>query len=64
MPVPAHATSFQQITIGGRTGVLIQHRPPDESPTTTIVWSTADRVFALVSIEHVSAVTAMATSVR
>jgi len=44
--------------------VLIQHQPPDESPTTTIVWSTADRVFALVSIEHVSAVTAMATSVR
>jgi hypothetical protein len=64
VPVPAHATSFQQIDIGGRTGVLIQHQPPDQSPTTTIVWSTADRVFALVSIEHVSAVTAMATSVR
>jgi len=64
VPVPSHATSFQQIDIGGRTAVLIQHQPPDQSPTTTIVWSTADRVFALVSIEHVSAVTAMATSVR
>lgn len=64
VPVPPNARSFQQIDIGGRQGVLIQHQPPDQSPTTTIVWSTTDRVFALVSIEHVSAVTAMAASVR
>jgi hypothetical protein len=64
VPVPPNATSFQQIDINGRQGVLIQHQPRDESPTTTIVWSTPDRVFALVSIEHVSAVTAMAASVR
>jgi hypothetical protein len=64
VPVPPNATSFQQIDIGGRQGVLIQHQPRDESPTTTVVWSTEDRVFALVSIEHVSAVTTMAASVR
>jgi hypothetical protein len=64
VPVPPNATSFQQIDINGRQGVLIQSQPRDQSPTTTIVWSTPDRVFALVSIEHVSAVTAMATSVR
>lgn len=64
VPVPPNATSFQQIDIGGRQGVLIQHQPHDESPTTTVVWSTPHRVFALVSIEHVSSVTAMAASVR
>lgn len=64
VPVPSRATSFQQIDIGGRKGVLIQHQPRDQSPTTTIVWSTPDRVFALVSIEHVSAATAMAQSIR
>jgi hypothetical protein len=64
VPVPPSATSFQQIDIGGHQGVLVHSLPRDESPTTTIVWSTADRVFALVSIEHVSSVTQMAASVR
>jgi hypothetical protein len=64
VPVPPNASSFQQIDIGGHPGVLIQHQPKDQSPTTTIVWSTSERVFALVSIQHVAEVTAMATSVR
>jgi hypothetical protein len=64
VPVPAHASSFQQIDLGGHSGVLIQHQPANQSPTITIVWSTPERVFALVSIEHVSAVTTMAASVR
>ena len=64
VPVPPNASSFQQVDIGGHRGVLIQHQPRNQSPTSTIVWSTPERVFALVSIQHVAEVTAMATSVR
>ena len=64
VPVPPNASSFQQVDIGGREGVLIQHHPQDQSPHTTIVWSTPERVFAMVSIQHVAEVTAMASSVR
>jgi hypothetical protein len=64
VPVPPNATSFRQVDIGGHRGVLIQHQPRNQSPTTTIVWSTPERAFALVSIQHVADVTAMATSVR
>jgi hypothetical protein len=44
--------------------VLIQHQPRNQSPTSTIVWSTSERVFAVVSIQHVAEAMAMATSVR
>ena len=64
VPVPPNATSFQQVDIGGQRGVLIQHQPRNQAPTSTIVWSTPERVFALVSIQHVSEALAMATSVR
>ncbi len=64
VPVPPNATSFQQVDIGGHRGVLIQHQPRNQSPTSTIVWSTPERVFALVSIQHVAEAMAMATSVR
>ena len=64
VPVPPNATSFQQVDISGHRGVLIQNQPRNESPTSTIVWSTPERVFALVSIEHVSQAMAMAASVQ
>jgi hypothetical protein len=64
VPVPPNASSFRQVDIDGHTGVLIQHQPRNQSPTSTIVWSTAERMFALVSIQHVADVMAMATSVR
>lgn len=64
VPVPPNASSFQQVEIGGHRGVLIQHQPRDQSPTSTIVWSTPERVFALVSIQGVADAMAMATSVR
>jgi hypothetical protein len=64
VPVPPNATSFRQVDVGGRRGVMIQHQPRNQSPTTTIVWSTPERVFALVSIRHVAEVMAMASSVR
>jgi hypothetical protein len=64
VPVPPNATSFQQVDVGGHSGVLIQNQPRNQAPTTTIVWSTPERVFALVSIQHVAEAMAMATSVR
>jgi hypothetical protein len=64
MPVPPNATSFRQVDINGHLGAVIQHQPKNQSPTTTIVWSTSDRVFALVSIQHVDEALAMAMSVR
>ena len=64
VPVPPNATSFQQVDIGGHRGVLIQHQPRNQSPTSTIVWSTPERVLAMVSIQHVAEVMAMAISVR
>ena len=64
VPVPPNASSFQQVDINGRHGVLIQHQPRNAALTTTIIWSTPDRVFALVSIQGVSDALAMATSVR
>jgi hypothetical protein len=64
VPVPPNATSFQQVDINGHPGVLIQNQPGNQSPTTTIVWSTPDRVFALVSIQGVADAMAMAISVR
>jgi hypothetical protein len=64
VPVPPNASSFQQVEVGGHRGVLIQHQPREQSPTSTIVWSTPERVFALVSIQHVAEAMAMATSVR
>ena len=64
VPVPPNATSFRQVDLNGHRGVLIQHQPRNQSPTSTIVWSTPERVFALVSIQHVGEAMAMASSVR
>ena len=64
VPVPPNASSFRQVEIGEHRGVMIQHQPRNQSPTTTIVWSTSEAVFALVSIQHVSEAMAMAASVR
>jgi len=64
VPVPPNASSFQQVEIAGHRGVLIQHQPRNQSPTSTIVWSTPERVFALVSIQGVADAMTMATSVR
>jgi hypothetical protein len=64
VPVPPNASSFRQVSIGGHRGVVIQHRPPNGSPTNTIVWSTPDRVFVLLSTQKWEQVLAMADSVR
>jgi hypothetical protein len=64
VPVPPNVSSLRQVNIGGHLGVVIQHQPRNQSPTNTIVWSTADRVFALVSIQDAQQALAMANSVR
>src|SRR6185312_10974933 len=34
VPVPPGAQSFRQVTINGHPGMVIQHQPPNQSPTT------------------------------
>ena len=64
VPVPPNASAFRQVNIGGHLGVVIQHHPRDQSPTHTLVWSTANRVFVLVSMQGSEHALAMANSVR
>ena len=64
VPVPPNAAGFRQVNIGGRLGVMVSHQPRDQSPTSTIIWSTADRVFALVSILGDEDALLIANSVR
>lgn len=64
VPIPPNVSSFRQVSINGRQGVVLQHQPANQSPTTVVLWSTAERVFALVSIAGVEQVLAMAESVR
>jgi hypothetical protein len=64
VPVPPNASQFRQVNIDGRLGVVIDHQPPNSSPTHTIIWSTPERVFVLVSILGYEQALAMATSVR
>ena len=65
VPVPPTAQSFREIDIAGNRGILIEHTPPDGSPTHIVLWSTADRrVFGLVSIQGLSQVLEMANSIR
>jgi hypothetical protein len=64
VPIPPVVSSFRQVSINGRSGIVLQHQPPDQSPTSVVLWSTPDRVFALVSITGVEQVLAMAESVR
>jgi hypothetical protein len=63
VPVPPNASQFRQVNIDGHLGVVIDHQPPNSSPTHTIIWSTPERVFVLVSILGYEQALAMATSV-
>ena len=64
VPIPPVVSSFRQITINGRPGMLLQHQPQGQAPTSVVLWSNTDRVFALVSIASLEDVLAMAESVR
>jgi len=65
VPVPPTAQGFREVDVAGNPGILIEHTPPNESPTHLVLWSTGDgRVFALVSIQGLSQVLEMANSIR
>ena len=64
VPIPPVVSSFRQVSINGRPGIVLEHQAPNQSPTSVALWSTPDRVFALVSIAGVDQVLAMAESVR
>jgi hypothetical protein len=64
VPIPPIVTSFRQVSINGQPGIMLQHQPREQSPTTVVIWSTPDRVFGLVSIAGVQDALAMAESVR
>jgi hypothetical protein len=64
VPVPPTASSFRQVNINGHLGVVIRHYPKNESPINTVIWSTPDRVFVLMSTQEWDQVLAMAQSVR
>jgi len=64
VPVPPNASQFRQVNINGHLGVVIDHKPLNQSPTHTIIWSTPERVFVLVSIQGYEQALAMANSVR
>lgn len=63
VPVPPIATNFREIEISGHRGIAVSYQPPNESPTTMIMWATDDRVFGMISIQGVNEVLAMADSV-
>jgi hypothetical protein len=64
VPIPPVVSSFRQVSINGRQGIVLQHQPSGQSETSVVLWSTSDRVFALVSIASLEQVLAMAESVR
>jgi hypothetical protein len=64
VPIPPVVSSFRQVSINGRPGIMAEHQPANQSPTSVVLWSTTERVFALVSIHGPQEVLAMAESVR
>ena len=64
VPIPPVVSSFRQVSINGRPGIVLQHQPPNQSPTAVVLWSTPERVFALVSIAGLEHALGMAESVR
>lgn len=64
VPIPPVVSSFRHITVNGGPAMLLQHQPQGQAHTTVVLWSHADRVFALVSIASLEDVLAMAESIR
>jgi hypothetical protein len=64
VPIPPVVSSFRHVTVNGGPGMLLQHQPQGQALTSVVLWSKADRVFALVSIASLEDVLAMAESVR
>jgi hypothetical protein len=63
VPLPPTAHTFRRIDVNGHPGVAVEHQPPNQSPTNMILWSDGERVFALMSLQHMTQVMQMALSV-
>jgi hypothetical protein len=64
LPIPPTASSIRHVDIAGARGIAVEHLPPSAARTNTVLWSTGDRVFGMVSIQAMDQVLAMAQSVR
>jgi hypothetical protein len=64
VPLPPTIQSFREVEIGGRPGIAISYQPPNESPTTMLLWTRDGRVFAMQSIQEMEIAIAMADSVQ
>ncbi len=64
VPVPPTASSFLPVDVAGERGIAIEFQPPNESRTNMILWSHDGRVYGLVSIQNMSEVLKMASSVQ
>jgi hypothetical protein len=67
IPVPAVATSFKQVDIGGSRGILIQAPPAGEGPkrlTTAVLWSAGGRVYGMQGNMASRDILSMANSIR
>jgi hypothetical protein len=64
VPIPPTASTIRYVDVAGAHGIAVEHQPHNQSRTNTVLWSTGDRVFAMVSIQEKEQVLAMANSVR
>ncbi len=66
VPVPASAASFRQVDVAGSSGLLIEYAKPQaaEAPTALILWSAADRVYALLGNLRETSLLEMADTVQ
>jgi hypothetical protein len=62
LPIPPTASSVSEVDVSGRPGLAVQY--VDQSRTNMVLWSTADRVYGLTSVQEMSQVVEMANSVR
>ena len=46
IPIPKNAATYQQITVDGVTGTLIQ-RPPDDAPQFALIWVKNGIIYAI-----------------
>ncbi len=66
VPVPAPAASFRQIDVAGHAGLLLEYPRPraGAAKTAMILWSAADRVYAMVGNLRETALLEMAETVQ
>jgi hypothetical protein len=64
VPVPPTASSFLPVDVGGEPGIAIEFQPPNASRTNMILWSHSGRVYGLMSLQTMSQVLQVASSIQ